>query len=614
MKRSVEAVVLAMLLVFSGNAVMAEEPTMELQEVVVTATKTEKDPKDVTQTVTVITADEIKKSGATSAAEVVRKTAGVTLNDQGPRGSLTTVSLRGSRYAQVLVLLDGKRLNSRRDGGYNLSDLPVLLDDIERIEIIRGPSSALYGADAVGGVVNIITKKPEKTQIIASGAVGSHGYDSATVSYSGKPAKFYYSLSTGRETSEGFQANSDLEQGSIGTKLGYDFTHDSSVELTANYIGKEIGVPGSTLFPSPQARQWTRDTVAGLGYRTKLSRELDLKINTYYNRGILKYKDPGAFFPQDSRHKSGGYGADTQVNWLVNPWNAITIGMETRRDTLDSTDVGDHGASLQAGYFQDEISIGEPLIIVIGGRHDSHSLYGDKFSPRASARYLFTGSGTIIRTSAGKAFRAPTFNDLYWPDTGWAVGNPNLRPETSKEYEGGIEQPLGKGNAIKLTAFERKVKNLIDWQLDPLTFKYSPVNIGRARIRGSEYEAKVSPAEFVTIALNYTYMNAVDEVTGEKIYYTIPKSQTKGSLILSLPTLTTIALEGRAVENYVKAGESEWKYSVFDGKVTQTVLTRGDMKGEVFAGIKNAFDRKYETVKDYPMPPREIYGGVSVQF
>src|SRR3990172_23365 len=127
----------------------AEEADVKLQEVVVTATKTEKDPKDVTQSVTVITADEIKKSGATNAAEVVRKAAGVSVQEYGPRGSVGQVTVRGAGSAQVLVLLDGRRLNSARSGGYNLTDLPVALDDIERIELVRGPSSALYGADAV---------------------------------------------------------------------------------------------------------------------------------------------------------------------------------------------------------------------------------------------------------------------------------------------------------------------------------------------------------------------------------------------------------------------------------------------------------------------------------
>ena len=139
--------------------VSAADETVQIKEVVVTATRTEKEQKDVTQSVTVITAEDIKKSGATTAAEVIERTSGVEINDYGTRGSLSNISIRGASYQQVLVLLDGRRMNSASAGGFDMSDLPVLMSEIERIEIVRGPSSALYGADAVGGVVNIITKK-----------------------------------------------------------------------------------------------------------------------------------------------------------------------------------------------------------------------------------------------------------------------------------------------------------------------------------------------------------------------------------------------------------------------------------------------------------------------
>ncbi len=599
----------------------AEEADIKLREVVVTATKTEKDPKDVTQAVTVITSDEIKRSGASNAAEVVRKSVDLNFQEYGPKGSTANISVRGSTAAQVLILLDGIRLNSPRDGGFNLTDLPVALDDIERIEIVRGPSSALYGADAVGGVVNIITKKPEQNQARVTGAVGSHGYDSLSASNAGKADKMYYTVTAGRETSDGYRRNSDLDQKTAGGKIGYEITHDSSLDLTANYIGKEIGVPGSTDRLTSFARQWTRNLVTGLGYRAKLSTELDWKFNADYHRDTLSYRTD--LTSAVSKHESETSGADAQINWLANSWNAISVGAEARKDHVKSTDSGDHDTRLLAGYLQDEISIGEPLILVLGGRYDSHSVYGDQFSPKASARYRIASTGTIFRASAGKSFRAPTFNDLYWTDAYGDIGNPNLKPETAKEYEGGIEQFLGKNVDVKVTGFERKVKDLIDWQ-QYAPFQYQPVNIGRAKIRGVEAEATAKPAEGLTVAANYTYMNPIDEVSGAKIY-TVPQQQLKGWLSLTLATKTTLYLEDRMVKNYIKQNEDEWKYFVMDGKITQKVVFGQGMKGEVFFGMNNIFDRKYSVVRtydfstgghsgDYPMPPKEIYGGVAVQF
>jgi len=191
-------VVLLRSIVLPGGLVSAQGKDITLEPVVVTATKTERAPEDVTQSVTVITADEIKKSGATTPSEAVRKTVGMTVNEYGPRGANSNLSVRGSTSAQVLVLLDGKRLNSPRTGGYNLSDLPVSLDDIERIEIVRGSSSALYGADAVGGVINIITKKPDKLAFGLNAEIGSYGYDSLMLRNSGRHGKLYYSLTAER--------------------------------------------------------------------------------------------------------------------------------------------------------------------------------------------------------------------------------------------------------------------------------------------------------------------------------------------------------------------------------------------------------------------------------
>jgi outer membrane cobalamin receptor len=594
--------------------VRAEDASVQLKEVVVTATKTEKEPQDLTQTVTVITANEIQKSGATTAAEVIERTAGSDVKNYGSTGSLSTINLRGANAEQVLVLLDGRRLNSASAGGFDMADLAVPLEQIDRIEIVRGPSSALYGADAVGGVVNIITKKPSGAATTATGEAGSHGFESYTLSNSNKLDKIYYTLSVGKEKYDGFRANSDLDQWTAGAKLGYDLSRDSSLEFTTDYLAKEIGVPGSLDFPSPLARQWDRTIGSSLTYRTKFSKELDLRLNAYQNRERITYLDPDPIFPVDSKHTSTSTGAEAQTNWLANSKNLVTFGVDARQDHVNSTDAGEHTASLWAVYLQDEISLGESLIVVIGGRNDKHSVYGDKFSPKASARYLFSSTGTIVRASAGQAFRAPTLNELFWTFDGFEQGNPNLKPETSKEYEAGIEQPFGKGNSVKFTYFERKVDDLIQW-LPNSSFIYSPINIGKARITGSETEVKLVPFEPLTWAVNYTYLRAVDEGTGLYVY-NVPAEQLKSYLNLTLPTKTNLYIEGRYVKNYSQPAlpNPSLHYTVVDAKILQPVKLGEKMACDVFFGVKNLFNRQYQVIAGYPAAPEEVYGGVSVRF
>jgi outer membrane cobalamin receptor len=602
---------------------LADEPNVKLKEVVVTATKTEKELQDVTQSVTVITADEIKKSGATTAAEVIERTTSADLHDIGPRGSKVEFSLRGSTAQQVLVLLDGRRMNSAAVGGFDFSTLPVPLEAIERIEIVRGASSALYGADAMGGVINIITKKPAALESIMTSAGGSHGYWTIGATNSSKVGNFYYRLSASKERSGGYRINSDLDKIVAGGKLGYDFSKESSLEFATNYIEKEIGVPGSITYTTPLARQWDRNMDSSLTYRTKISKELDLRVNGYYKRNKLLYSDPNLapFDPTFSRHITSSAGTEVQTNWLTAPWsfltNNLTLGAEARADHLESSDAGEHSTSLRAVYIQDEISFGEPFILILGGRYDDHSVYGNKFDPRVSVRGLIPQTGTIFRASGGQAFRAPTFDELYWPKTMFTQGNKNLKPETSREFEGGIEQPLGKGHSVKFTVFERHAKDLIVWMPDS-TFVWKPTNFGSARTSGYEAEAKFTLLDALIWGINYSHMNTSNQDAGEPIIGA-PAEQVKSYLNITLPKVkTNIYVEGRYVRNYwipsLGVSNPSSHYGVADIKISQPLTVGPYIKTDLFIGVKNIANRSYQVSGGYPMPPTEVYGGLTVKF
>jgi len=601
-----------------SSLAVAQERTTKLNEVIVTATKTEKDPNDVTQPVSVISGEEIRKSGATDVATAIQNATSVYIDSYGTPGSIQSVSIRGATSAQVLVLVDGIRMNSPRDGGFDLSLIPVSVDDIDRVEIVRGPGSALYGSDAMGGVINIITKKPMVSQNVVGGSFGSYGYDNVLLKSSGRSDQFYYNLSGAHETSNGYRVNSDLDQWIYGGKIGYDISKTSNIEFSANFLNNEVGSPGSTIFGiTPNARQEDANSVLAALFKTDISSSLNLKLSWYRKRDTLSFKDPDTIdmitlqpAPTDNRYKTKSEGGEAQLSWLIADWNQLTMGYDLRRDGLDSSDAQNgsatHSDSLNAYYLQDEISIGEPLIIVVGGREDHHSVYGKKFSPKASARYYIKSTGTIIRASYGESFRAPTFNDLYFNSTS-AVGNPNLKPESAAEYEGGIEQKLGNDGVLKFAAFDRKVKDLIQW--DWLVYPMQVNNIGRVHIRGYEAEAGYDLANALFASINYTYTNPVDETTGAKIY-TIPESVVKGILTYYPEKSVYVTLQGRAVHNYAAPGGSKRRYEVMDMKTADKIWKTG----EFFVTITNIFKRSYEVVPGYPMPPQEVFTGITYQF
>ncbi|HEX9020323.1 MAG TPA: TonB-dependent receptor, partial [Nitrospirota bacterium] len=493
------------------------------------------------------------------------------------------------------------------------------VDAIERIEIVRGPSSALYGADAVGGVVNIITKKPAEAKTTLSGAMGGQGYTSTSLYNTGRENNAYYSLSLGKDRSHGYRTNSDTDQVTAGIKVGYDFNAASSIEAVSDYTTKDIGVPGSVQFPTAHARQQDRLSITGLRYKDRLSQSFDFSARVYESEEFLGYQDPDAAVNSRSRVKTAG--AEVQGNWLMGSWNAITIGAEGRDDRLAGSDAGTHSATVSAAYIQDELSLGDSFILVLGERNDRHSIYGGKSSPKASGRYLFGGSGTILRASYGESFRAPTFNDLFFVDSYGDHGNPHLKPERASEYEGGIEQPLGKGNALKFTAFKRKVRDLIVWMPDPLSpfypFAYEPFNIGRAVITGTETELRFTASTILSGTLNYTRLFPVNDATGERLFSSdtnIPAMKFGGTLLAALDSNTSLSLSGQRVKNYVRPGQEKWDYYTVDGKITDRIIDQKSFKADVFLGMKNMFNRKYEVVKGYPMPPQQLYGGVTAQF
>lgn len=583
------------------------EEKIEIGEVVITATRIEKALEEVPSSVTVITKEKIEGSSATNITEVLRDVVGLRITEYGKNGALALPRLRGSTAEQVLILIDGKKLNVPNSGQFNLNDLPSVIDDIERIEILRGASSALYGADALGGVINIITKRPGEPYTKVSASYGRFDTQMYSLTTSGKFKVLGYLFSASKERSDGFRQNSHYDVTTLNSKIGFDLSPKSSFDISLSYLDKEAGVPGSITFPSPRAIQTDENTLLGLTYRGKYSENLDVTTKVYRNYYRLRFKDPDIF--TDDTHKSTTSAGEVQVNYQYNQSNLFTGGIEIGKEDLKSTTIGTRERSRNGAFLQDEVRIGDLVTVIPGVRYDAFSPSEDQLSPKISALYKLKESK--FRGSIGKGFRIPTFNDLYWPDTGFTKGNPDLRPERSIEFEIGWDQSFDKKVKTKTTAFRRDVKDLITWQPDT-SLKYVPINMGKARINGIEFEGEINLYKFFSIDLNYTYLNPEDRITGEKIR-NLPRHQLNTSLRTSYPFGLGLSLDGRYTKNYVRAGDPSG-YFVMDGKITQKMVLSSRLKGNAFIGIRNIFDKKYETVKGYPMPPRELYGGLSITF
>ena len=596
-----------------GPAAMGAE--VELGQVVVTATRTEIEISDVPQSLSVITKDEIMNSPDRTIPEVIQRAAGVLITNNGPIGSLTSANIRGSEAGQVLIMIDGRRINDAQNAQFDLSNLPLTKDEIERIEVLRGGASALYGADAMGGVINIITKAPtQEPYARVSSSFGRFGTQEYSLSHRWKPGPLGYGLFASRGKSEGYRPNSDYDSWVLGGELYYDLPWKGELKVSARNTQKEIGVPGTITFSDPDDRQKDNLTQLDLNYRDKIGSAVTLNFRGWQNIYRQTY-DPGTQGPNfgpSFLHKNYATGGDLQVNSAIGNAHLLTGGLEAIEDRVNSTATGVHQATRGALYLQDEIEVARPLTATLGLRYDYHSTYQDQINPRAGLLLRLPGEFRI-RASVARSYRAPTFNDLYWPANAFVAGNPNLQPEKAWSYELGGEKRFGDLAVFKVAGFYRDVTDLIRWA--PGTdFVWRPTNVQTAHIWGGETELIFYPWKGLTIPLNYSYLDPRDESTGEPITNK-PKHIINAGVDYVTPFGLKSSLKGRYVQYYVNNTSTlNRDYFVLDARLGYEFKIYQSFKGEGFISLTNILNRDYQINEGFPMPPQSLNGGVSIAF
>ena len=601
------------LLMCMSPAAMGAE--VELGQVVVTATRTEIEISDVPQSLSVITKEEIMNSPDRTIPEVIQRAAGVLITNNGPIGSLTSANIRGSEAGQVLIMIDGRRINDAQNAQFDLSNLPLTKDEIERIEVLRGGASALYGADAMGGVINIITKAPtQEPYARVSSSFGRFGTQEYSLSHRWKPGSLGYGLFASRGRSDGYRPNSDYDSWVLGGELYYDLPWKGELKVSARNTQKEIGVPGTITFSDPDDRQKDNLTQVDLNYRDKIGSTVTLNFRGWQNISRQTY-DPGTQGPNfgpSFLHKNYATGGDLQVNSAIGNAHLLTGGLEAIEDRVNSTATGVHQATRGALYLQDEIEVARPLTATLGLRYDYHSTYQDQINPRAGLLLRLPGEFRI-RASVARSYRAPTFNDLYWPANAFVAGNPNLQPEKAWSYELGGEKKFGDLAVFKVAGFYRDVTDLIRWA--PGTdFVWRPTNVQTAHIWGGETELIFYPWKGLAIPLNYSYLDPRDESTGEPITNK-PKHIINAGVDYVTPFGLKSSLKGRYVQYYVNNTSTlNRDYFVLDARLGYEFKIYQSFKGEGFISLTNILNRDYQINEGFPMPPQSLNGGVSIAF
>lgn len=509
-----------------------------LPEMIVTATRTEIPLTQVGVSATLIRGEEIEHRQARDVLELLRDVPAFSILQTGSRAGTTRLFVRGGEEDFNLVMIDGIQIN-RGGGEFSLADLTA--DNIERIEVLRGPHSSLYGSDAISSVINIISKRGEgspRAQLIARG--GSFDTIEERLSISGALNRFGYSASAGRYDTDGFlDLNNDANNTAVRGRFDLDLDWGLSTGLTLAYTDSEFNFPTDFLFGSgfppidPNQGRETEELVFGLdiSHRPLSWWEQRLKFG-FLDVDDLDF-DPDDPIPSDTaarrtQSEERRISLDYRHNLYFSPttWfdTTSTYGFELETENFDqeatrtptggatTTTLTDEFRRTWALYGQEQVAVGDRLFLTLGARLDMNSEFGDSLSPRGSIAYLIPSMGTKLRAAAGTGIKEPRFIENFGSAT--STGNPDLDPEQSRSWEVGIDQALWNDKILfSMTYFDNAFTDLIAF-LGPLGLPTSTFqNVQEAQSHGIETGLRIRFNDDLSLGGTYTFLET--EVTDD---------------------------------------------------------------------------------------------------
>ena len=630
---------------FAAPAMAAEQlvdPGQDpgVAEVVVTATRAPVRLDKVGSSVSVLTLGDIRRSQAVGATELLATTPGVTFSRNGALGKATSLYIRGAETDQTVVLIDGVKLNdpSATGGGYNAGNL--LIGDISRIEVLRGPQSTLWGGQAIGGVVNMITKEPSKAlEGDISGEGGSYKTGYLRAGLGGLTEKVEWRAAASYFTTDGVSAyalgKEDDGYRNIGAagRLRYKFAPNLSLDLRSVY-SKGHNEFDNTTSDAPQSGD-TEELVAYAGLNAALF------DGRFTNRLAFAYTDT-------DRVNFNPLQANTQITFDAAGRNerieyqgmatlaegyTVTFGAENERSKFRTASPsaavprpvpGVGKAEINGVYAQISMTPVQGLTLTGGVRRDDHSTFGAQAVGQVAVAYSLNDGATVLRASYGEGFKAPSLYQLYSD-----FGNTQLNPEAAKSWDAGVQQRFFDGKLVaNATYFHRDSDNLIVFVScfgiglpgDPICASHPAGgyynNVAKARAKGWELSLTAKPIEGLTLDANYTALQAQDLSPGatySRFLVRRPKQSANVSASYVWPFgLSTTVTARRTGSTFNNAANTQRlkPYTLVDLKVSYPITD----SIEIFARMENVFEQTYQTVLNYGTLGQASYAGIRYRF
>jgi len=650
MKRIILCITLALTLFsFNFSAQKDEESRSKQQialqhEIIVTATRLETSSKEIASSVTVITKEELEQTKKTTILEALQEIMGLTFVQSGSSGGAASVSLRGANSEHTLLMVDGVELNDPISPSRSFDFAHLSLENIDRIEILRGPQSTLYGSDAIAGVINVITKNGDGTPTLSlSGWGGTYNTLATRAEISGSTEKIHYALGFSSFNNKGPSAANDSYEGnserdsyknlSLSARFGARLGDGIEFNLILRGLNAKSDVDnfGGAYGDDPNNTQKNKSLLLKADLRSlwlenrwEQILSFSLVSNDRRNENL-----PDTAHPFDSENgwfKSRFLKIDWQHNLYLHETNTLTFGLDHKREQGESEyiSMGTWGPSksmfpLQKAhttgfYLQDQIRLFSRFFATAGIRLDSHSPFGRQSTFRIAPAYFFEKTGTKFKATYGTAFKAPSLYQLYAPGTLWGpIGNDNLKPEKSTGWDIGVEQNFfGSKMLLGFTYFSNTFKDLIQY--------YSAqgyINLAKAQSKGKELFMRVGILEGMNLNTSFTQLEAIDSDSGARL---LRRPNNKFSATLNYSFLQ----KGNASLSLLHIGKREdMDYSMWPPQqVTLPAYTlvnavcSFDLTPlfQVFIRLDNIFNEYYEMIKGYGTPGFSVFGGLKFSY
>lgn len=585
-----------------------EEPlNIELEKIIVTPLNSGQSYSEISRNLEVVDYSKPELLSMQTIAVPLDKLTSVYTTDYGQLGAVKDIHIRGSSAEQVLIMVDSRPINNPRTGMTELYQ--VSPDTIERIEVIKGPASSVYGSSAIGGVVNVITKKPsEKPSTTIVSTFGTFRTFHESLSTSAIFKGFGYRLNYAHDSSSGDRDNSGYLSNNWDAKLNYEIAERNNIYFNGGYFQNKAGAPGSVFLPQVDDHQRNFNNFLDLGWDAEIFDGANMSLRGYQNTDKLEFEEG-----YDPLIKTA---SRTRVRGIVAKYDQtffdvykLIAGFDGKDNKMNSSNSGKHRYAVRSPFVQNEISLWEKVFVNFGARWDDYSNL--KKEPTQSAGISVKPHEYVkLRANYAKGFRAPTFSELYWPFDGWTEGNPLLRPEKSWSWEGGFDIDYPCGLRLGATYYTNKVKDLINWAAGD-DWVWRPSNVSSAKIDGCEFSSSIPLLKHLKADVGYTYLNAMDRELDRYLIYR-PKHKVDLGLTCEYERVY-IRLSGQSLgRRYVDTSNSEVLKADFIANLEAQYKVNNSLT--TFLSIDNIFNKNYQRILGYPMPGFAINGGVKCEF